>query len=49
MVPLAAGPHPRLQEPFMVLESAEEPALVHVENHRTGLFLGEWLTCQPAG
>jgi hypothetical protein len=33
----------------MVLEFAEEPALVHVENHRIGLFLGEWPTCQRTG
>lgn len=41
VVPLAAGAHAGLRGPFVVLEFAEEPALVHVENQSTGLFLEE--------
>jgi len=41
VVPLAAGAHAGLRGPFVILEFAEEPALVHVENHCTGLFLEE--------
>jgi Domain of unknown function (DUF5753) len=41
VVPLAAGAHVGLRGPFVILEFAEEPALVHVENHSTGLFLEE--------
>jgi hypothetical protein len=41
VVPLAAGAHAGLRGPFVILEFAEEPALVHVENHNTGLFLDE--------
>ncbi|MGH3826168.1 MAG: helix-turn-helix domain-containing protein [Pseudonocardiaceae bacterium] len=40
-VPLAAGAHAGLRGPFVILEFAEEPALVHVENHNTCLFLEE--------
>jgi transcriptional regulator with XRE-family HTH domain len=41
VVPLAAGAHAGLRGPFLILEFAEEPALVHVENHGTCLFLEE--------
>ncbi|MGH2620974.1 MAG: helix-turn-helix domain-containing protein [Anaerolineales bacterium] len=41
VVPLAAGAHAGLRGPFVILEFAEEPALVFVENHNTGLFLDE--------
>ncbi len=41
VVPLAAGAHAGLRGPFMILEFAEEPALVFVENQSTGLFLEE--------
>ncbi|MGH3629640.1 MAG: DUF5753 domain-containing protein, partial [Sciscionella sp.] len=40
-VPIAAGAHVGLRGPFVILEFAGEPALVHVENHDTGLFLEE--------
>jgi transcriptional regulator with XRE-family HTH domain len=36
-----AGAHAGLRGPFVILEFAEEPALVHVENQSTGLFLEE--------
>jgi transcriptional regulator with XRE-family HTH domain len=41
IVPLAAGAHAGLRGPFVILEFAEEPALVFLENHATGLFLEE--------
>lgn len=41
VVPLAAGAHAGLRGPFMILEFAEEPALVYLENHSTVLFLEE--------
>jgi transcriptional regulator with XRE-family HTH domain len=41
VVPLAAGAHAGIRGPFVILEFAEEPALVHVENQSTGLFLEE--------
>jgi transcriptional regulator with XRE-family HTH domain len=41
VVPLAAGAHAGLRGPFMILEFAEEPALVFLENHSTVLFLEE--------
>jgi transcriptional regulator with XRE-family HTH domain len=41
VVPLAAGAHAGLRGPFVLLEFAEEPALVFMENHGTGLFLEE--------
>ena len=40
-VPTSAGAHVGLRGPFMILEFAEEPALVHVENQVTGMFLEE--------
>jgi transcriptional regulator with XRE-family HTH domain len=41
VVPTAAGAHAGLRGPFVILEFAEEPALVFVENQSTGLFLEE--------
>jgi transcriptional regulator with XRE-family HTH domain len=41
VVPLAAGAHAGLRGPFMILEFADEPALVYLENHCTVLFLEE--------
>ena len=41
VVSLAAGAHAGLRGPFVILEFAEEPTLVFVENHGTGLFLEE--------
>ncbi|WP_041314716.1 helix-turn-helix domain-containing protein [Saccharothrix espanaensis] len=38
-VPMSAGPHVGLRGAFMVLEFEHEPAIVHVENQVTGLFL----------
>jgi len=41
VVPTAVGAHAGLRGPFVILEFAEEPALVFLENHNTGLFLEE--------
>ncbi|MGH3564704.1 MAG: helix-turn-helix domain-containing protein [Pseudonocardia sp.] len=41
VVPLAAGAHAGLRGPFVILEFAEEPALIYLENHSTVLFLEE--------
>ena len=41
LVPLAAGAHAGLRGSFVILEFAEEPALVFMENQSTGLFLEE--------
>lgn len=41
VIPLAAGAHAGLRGPFVILEFAEEPTLVFMENHSTGLFLEE--------
>jgi transcriptional regulator with XRE-family HTH domain len=41
VVPLAAGAHAGLRGPFVILEFAEETALVYLENHSTVLFLEE--------
>ena len=41
VVPLTAGAHAGLRGPFVILEFAEEPALVYLENHGTYLFLEE--------
>ena len=41
VVPLSAGAYGGLQGSFMLLEFFEEPDLVHVENHGSGLFLEE--------
>jgi transcriptional regulator with XRE-family HTH domain len=38
-VPMRKGAHVGLRGPFLILEFAEEPALVHVENQITGMFL----------
>jgi len=39
VVPMDAGAHVGLRGPFMMLEFADEPSLVFVENQNTGLFL----------
>ncbi|RKT56571.1 helix-turn-helix domain-containing protein [Saccharothrix australiensis] len=39
VVPMDAGPHVGLRGSFMILEFRHEPAIVHVENQVTGLFL----------
>jgi transcriptional regulator with XRE-family HTH domain len=36
-----SGAHNGLRGPFMILEFAEEPSIVHVENQITGMFLEE--------
>ncbi|MGQ0840849.1 helix-turn-helix domain-containing protein [Actinokineospora sp.] len=41
LVPTSSGAHAGLRGPFVILEFAEEPALVHVENQDTGMFLEE--------
>ncbi|MEO7194769.1 MAG: helix-turn-helix transcriptional regulator [Pseudonocardiaceae bacterium] len=41
VVPLAAGAHAGLRGPFVILEFAEEPAQVFMENHGTELILEE--------
>jgi hypothetical protein len=41
IVPLAAGAHAGLRGPFVILEFADDPALVYLENHSTVLFLEE--------
>lgn len=41
VVPIGAGAHVGLRGQFMILEFAEEPDLVHVENQITGMFLEE--------
>ncbi len=41
IVPVAAGAYAGLRGPFVILEFADEPALVFIENHGTGLFLEE--------
>lgn len=40
-VPTSVGANVGLRGPFMILELAEEPDLVHVENQITGMFLEE--------
>ena len=41
VVPVAAGAYAGLRGSFVILEFAEEPSLVFLENHATGLFLEE--------
>lgn len=41
VLPISAGATVGLKGPFMILELAEEPDLVHVENQITGMFLEE--------
>jgi transcriptional regulator with XRE-family HTH domain len=41
VVPIEAGANVGLRGPFMILELADEPDLVHVENQITGMFLEE--------
>lgn len=40
-VPISAGAHVGLRGMFVILEFAEDPDLVHVENQITGMFLEE--------
>ncbi|MGH3912227.1 MAG: Scr1 family TA system antitoxin-like transcriptional regulator [Pseudonocardiaceae bacterium] len=49
VVPLAAGVHAGLRGPFVILEFAEEPTLVFVENRSTRLFLAERPIWRPTG
>jgi transcriptional regulator with XRE-family HTH domain len=39
VIPAEAGANAGLRGPFVILEFAEEPSLVFVENHDTGIFL----------
>ncbi|GGP63643.1 helix-turn-helix domain-containing protein [Saccharothrix coeruleofusca] len=41
VVPMSAGGNAGQSGPFVLLEFEHEPAIVHVENHITGLFLEE--------
>ena len=41
IVPTSVGAHVGLRGMFIILEFAEDPALVHVENQVTGMFLEE--------
>ncbi len=41
VLPVRAGAHVGLRGMFMILEFTDEPALVHVENQVTGMFLEE--------
>jgi transcriptional regulator with XRE-family HTH domain len=41
IVPLTAGAYAGLRGPFVILEFADDPALVYLENHSTVLFLEE--------
>ncbi|NUT51186.1 MAG: helix-turn-helix domain-containing protein [Saccharothrix sp.] len=41
VVPLATGPHPGLEGPFLRLEFADQPSLVYVESRHTSTFLEE--------
>jgi transcriptional regulator with XRE-family HTH domain len=41
VLPVSAGANVGLRGPFMIIELAEEPDLVHVENQITGMFLEE--------
>jgi hypothetical protein len=40
-LPISAGANVGLRGSFMILELADEPDLVHVENQITGMFLEE--------
>ena len=42
VVPIAAGPHPGLAGPFMLMRYAQHAPLVYVENQTTSLFLETW-------
>ena len=41
VVPLQAGPHAGLRGPFAIMDFAEEPSLVYIENQSTSMFLDE--------
>src|SRR5207237_74849 len=41
LLPLAAGPHPGLEGPFMIMEFAVHPTLIYLENRVQSTFLEE--------
>lgn len=41
VVPFAAGPHPGLEGPFMIMEFESDPTLVYLENRVQSIFLEE--------
>ncbi|MGH3432786.1 MAG: DUF5753 domain-containing protein, partial [Thermocrispum sp.] len=41
VIPLAAGPHPGLEGPFMIMEFESDPTLVYLENRVQSIFLEE--------
>ncbi len=41
VVPLAAGPHPGLEGPFVIMDFPDDPTLVHLENRVMSIFLEE--------
>lgn len=41
VVPFAAGPHPGLEGPFVLMEFPTDPPLVHLENRVMSIFLEE--------
>ncbi|MQA09509.1 MAG: helix-turn-helix domain-containing protein [Pseudonocardiaceae bacterium] len=41
VVPVAAGPHPGLEGPFMIMEYESDPPLVYLENRVQSMFLEE--------
>jgi transcriptional regulator with XRE-family HTH domain len=41
VVPFAAGPHPGLEGPFVLMEFPADPPLVHLENRVMSIFLEE--------
>ncbi|MDV6010912.1 DUF5753 domain-containing protein [Haloechinothrix sp. LS1_15] len=41
VVPLATGPHPGLEGPFMIMEFESDPTLIYLENRVQSTFLEE--------
>jgi hypothetical protein len=41
LIPFDIGWHPAIEGPFLLIESADEATVVHLENRRSGLFLHE--------
>lgn len=41
VIPAVVGPYAGWYGPFLIMEFFEEPSLVHLENHGTGMFLEE--------
>lgn len=41
VVPISVGAYVGLRGPFLLMEFRDDPALVHLENHDTGMFLEE--------